>query len=785
MTRILNLRRATARRHVVALIVGFGLLTTSACEDGPEQIYTPVNDKLPTRAGETWTQEGERGFGAGTSGDRTGRARFCDEAETTDLIAQLVQEPIVPDVSLGGIPMWSPEGEALSADDLLGRIEDGGFCDPTQVFADAFVWGPTQEIIVFFNQETRLVESLIATQTYLGSLEGTANVGGEEIEVVIQPRERVSLNGRELDQYTSRADQGSRTNAWLNDVNATAIYAMVRQTFFDEGPLPADFNCVDAALCDIIYTASDESVPQDTFLVLQDSGIQLRFTPDGYIIFVFTEPVRVAPFEVIGELSMGDGTTLAPAFTSGSKEGCTVDVSSGMTWGDFRANCVELERTLNRVNYDVYTQRDAVTVQFNGLDLDFLRPTSTAGVFEDGEAPAESDELFAMTFTRSLQAPLAQFVPAELGAAYKVALEAQVRAAVSPDAAPDHPFLTWELAVPDTLAPVPQRIGELTYLSPRGPASWIPDVLAEVDALYQSLSPELRAQVSDDLLDPVYLIEPFTSVVIDAFSFGATTSPEAHKVFRTTDDERWSIGYGHFVAADGKAYRITVQYSLNFGAVTAVTVSQGYSELDTVINDVNTAVREALGAPPSPFYVAVLANPGFEMNPYRLGGDGITVNGFDRALGTLDVTLTTMTPGAEGSLDLTVPGTPITDRGGFLRQIRGERFEFVPAHQVVLYGKETAQVVHVLEDGTIGRLEVLQFKGAVELCPGLLVGYGDNVPEALEAWRGAVDVETYRTCELVSNYSEDGSILLSVASLNNRIEFDVVAGRAVNVAMWQ
>ena len=110
---------------------------------------------------------------------------------------------------------------------------------------------------------------------------------------------------------------------------------MVRQTFFGEEPLAEDFNCVEAQLCDIIYTASDESVPQDTFLVLTDSGIQIRFTPDGHISVVFAEPVRVAPFEVFGELSMGE-TAPKPTFQSGSRESCSVDITEGLTWQGFQ-----------------------------------------------------------------------------------------------------------------------------------------------------------------------------------------------------------------------------------------------------------------------------------------------------------------------------------------------------------------------------------------------------------------------------------------------------------------
>ncbi len=85
----------------------------------------------------------------------------------------------------------------------------------------------------------------------------------------------------------------------------------------------------------------------------------------------------------------------------------------------------------------------------------------------------------------------------------------------------------------------------------------------------------------------------------------------------------------------------------------------------------------------------------------------------------------------------------------------------------------------------IGRIVQGRFKGAIELCPGLEIRFGDDVRAKVDAWAAARGVRAYRTCELTYNYSENGNVLDEVASLANRIAFTVSNGRATSVAMWK
>jgi hypothetical protein len=759
-----------------ALPILFTSLWIVSCEDGPDQIFSPFEGDPKDQNGfqkdpDVFVQPGEKGFDDIAGGDSVGSAQFCDETQRDELIQQMVVAPIIPDVSCGLIPLWGADGKPLLADDLVGLPANGKFCDPTGLYLDAFTWGPTDEVIVFFDPETRLVDGVIAYQQYLGTMEGDyTDANGAQVHVVVQPRERLEIGGVELDRYASRADAATLPTSWLNPVNVTNLYRMVRETFFGAQPFPADFDCVAEQLCDLIYTGINESIPQDTFIIIQDSGIQIRFTPEGHAIFVYLQPVRSAPFENGADLAFGppNGTEMRFDWQSRLRQSCSLNLD-GLTWADFMSRCIASgdERALDRVNYNVDTSRDAVAVEFNGVDLYFLRNTRVRPVLKDGERPEPSDTLFSMGFSRSLAADVDEFRPMSIGTLYKERLEARLQASVAGDCAANpaiHPFCTYAVTVPFTTND-PQRIGEL--LTDAGD-SWVPMVLAEVEALYASLNPLERDMVPEDVIDSVFLIEPFVDAVLFAFSHGESDLPATFKAFRTTDDRRWSIGYASF-RRNGVAYRLEAQYSLNYGAITYVRVSRGESEIDRL-----------LGVAAAGDYFQIEDTLGDSIA--SIGAQTIIVSEFDRQLETLTMVIPE-TVGDDYVLE--VSGLPLEDYNGYFRQIRGERYEFIPAHELRLLGKESYVVVWIREDGTVGRAEVRLFKGELELCDGLPIRYGDNVRKKIEAWSAANPPSAYRDCDLAFNYSPNGNVLDEIASISNRRSFVVVDGRAVTARVWE
>jgi hypothetical protein len=760
-------------RYTLALVFGTALV---GCEDGPDKIFSPFEGDPKPQNGfqadpDVFVPGDEKGFGDSAAGDEVGRAQFCNEAEVTALVQEMVVAPIVPDVSVGLIPMWGADGKPLLADDLLGTREDGKFCNPTGIYSDAFTWGPTDEVIVFFDPETRLVDGLIAYEQYLGTMVGTYTDNGSQVEVVVKPRERLKIDGVELDIYASRLQAPTEPRSWLNPVNVTKLYKMVRETFFSASPadFPADLDCVAEQLCDLIYTGSNEAIAQDTFILLQDSGIQIRFSPEGTAYFVYLQPVRSAPFENGGTIAFGapNTTTMDFDFQSQLRANCSLNLDDRLSWMDFENRCIVSgdERALDRVNYNVDTARDAVAVEFNGIDLHFLRNTQTAPLFKDGERPQPTDTLYSVAFSRTNPAAIDEFRPLTLGNQYKARLEQRLKDSIIASITPpeQHPFWNYSVTVPFT-TDEPQRIGEL--LTDEGD-SWIPQVIAEIEAAYAALGTAEKAMLDPRVLDHVYLIEPFVDSVLFSFSHGESESVGAFKGFRTTDDARWSIGYTSFTR-NQTHYRLEAQYSLNYGAVTYVRVGRGDSEIDRLVAPATGPYFSAADMRTDPLVGLTAAT--------------IQVADFDRQLETLTLRIDEQ---VGDDYILEVSGYPLQDLSGYNRQIRGERYEFVPAHEMHLFGKETILVIWIREDGTVGKVENRQFKGEIELCAGLPIRYGDDVQQKLIAWEQTATENDYRDCEVVFNYSANGNVLDGIASISNRIEFVVVDGRAVTAAVWE
>lgn len=795
-------------RRVLALVF---LWVSVACEDGPEPVFAPFSGDLNVHNGfeptGPFTPPGETGWESNAGrGDSVDRARFCDQAETDALIQTMVVEPIKPDDSLGGVPLWNGTTPTI-ADDLLGAKQDGKLCEPNMVarwdsYSLVFVWGPNQEIYVVFNEQTRLVETVYATMAYLGSLSGTYKTATQPdsnpIPVVIQPRDRVKVNNEELDAYASSADQSSKSKSWLNHGNVTAMYAMIRQTFFNADPLPDDANCVSARICDIIYSGEDESVEQPTTLVIRDSGVAVGFQPDGSVSYVAVSPVRDAPFEVDAEISFLDGSAFKPRLKSITRPDCefTLLADTPMTWAVFKNKCLDViddesEQYLARYNYTVNSRRDAVTVDFTGLSVGFRRTDPDApSILRDGDRPADGDRPYALQFSRSLNAPVQEYVPRDLAEVYQNKLEEQVQEAVLRNKK-SHPFSSYALTVPSFSAGS-EPIGALLHNG----SNWIKTVTQDIRSAYETLSDTEQNDLDPDILQKGFSVEPFTDACLAALTDkrSDTDSSKVVKAFRTTDNMKWSIGFVSFINDDDQPYRLNAQYSMYYDALTSIGVSFGYNDMDDIINAQKDYLA-ALEGKTFPYFTAELLTMSPQVNSLTIGSTAVKVHpdSFDRQLDMLKVTLAVpnggVSPEGEPTADeyeLTVPGAPIEDRGGYLRQLRGERFEFVPANEVRIYGNETALVLYVEEDGTIGKVVLSGFKGTVELCEGLEVSYGDDVRKRTSAWADDPDrtLSDYQSCDLVYNYSENGNVLNSVASLANRISITVAGGRAVSVSMW-
>ena len=96
-----------------AVVAGFG------CEDGPEQIFSPNEGDPASQNGldhpTAVTPPGTKTFESDDENfDNTGRGKFCTVEENETLVKEMVKKPIVPNESIGGVPMWTPDNRPMA-----------------------------------------------------------------------------------------------------------------------------------------------------------------------------------------------------------------------------------------------------------------------------------------------------------------------------------------------------------------------------------------------------------------------------------------------------------------------------------------------------------------------------------------------------------------------------------------------------------------------------------------------------------------------------------------------
>jgi hypothetical protein len=175
-------------------------------------------------------------------------------------------------------------------------------------------------------------------------------------------------------------------------------------------------------------------------------------------------------------------------------------------------------------------------------------------------------------------------------------------------------------------------------------------------------------------------------------------------------------------------------------------------------------------------------------NPFALGATNISVTGVDRQLNMLSVKIDSSDgAGAPKTYELKLSGSHIEEGSGFNRQTEGETWEFIRSHTIYFYGRETSLQVNVDADGIVQQTTQYTFKGPAYLC-GVLnppeIRYGQDVRATLDAF-ARTNPQAYRDCGIVFNYSPNGNVLNSVASVINKVGIGLSGGRAVTVSAWQ
>ena len=179
-----------------------------------------------------------------------------------------------------------------------------------------------------------------------------------------------------------------------------------------------------------------------------------------------------------------------------------------------------------------------------------MRKVSENGILGDGEMPGDSDVLYEMTWTLSMAAPISNYIPSRLARGSRSRLSRRHRDSLHPDTPEDHPLKTYRIEIPETLQDQndPYPLDVIAVDPANGDTTnWIREIVQDITDIYQALSPEERQYVDERIGQPIYLVEPFVESALDQLTGGATAAEDALVRLRSTDDQNWAIGYGHFV----------------------------------------------------------------------------------------------------------------------------------------------------------------------------------------------------------------------------------------------
>ena len=181
------------RTSIVSLVVCGFLAGLVACEEGPEQIYTPnpkdidldnFNGGAVSRGHMTI---GEQKFEYTSSGKVDGNktTKICEADELAKRWAKMVKEPIIPNKGAGGLDLKGKNWAGLTIDDAQQTL-----CQAVAYDSTLYYWGDNNELIAIFNAETRLIDYLVVLPGY----EGTIKAG----DWVVELNEPLMLKGKKV-----------------------------------------------------------------------------------------------------------------------------------------------------------------------------------------------------------------------------------------------------------------------------------------------------------------------------------------------------------------------------------------------------------------------------------------------------------------------------------------------------------------------------------------------------------------------------------------------------------
>jgi hypothetical protein len=694
----------------------------------------------------------------------------CSDAEVAATNAAMVNQPILPMKGAGGLDMTGGTAwTGLTIDDAQAKT---ALCQAGYYGDGVAAWGDNYEVIAFFDPTSRLIEDILVTPGYLGTI-----TAGDYVFAVNEP---ITKAGVALD----RGDGGEldpRTETSLRELDRALIRAF-------RPSLDADLvDCIESGSCYIISTSTTP------VLVFTSVNLYVVLEPQEQRI-VQIEVALKRPFRIgAGEITVaGVNPTIKGTAAAGIPD-CSV--TYGTTWKHIREKCLG-DDPMAMTNVRAVIGYENVLVEFGGVLLYFDRPglavdqiLPIAPVPEDGDTVsivstnAGYEGLFSMPYSdvlRLYKANLDTLIRAELPD-----LPADAMTGADLLRTPDDPKLPDEVkhSYPDRLRPggiyavfcMPDETPEGKYADCFADSSGRA-TLPLTSSLQAIVGMVLGADVTPKLTSPSLYVQQFEQALAEYFNGGPILPEQINLAPDAGSPDRIYATMTLFDA--GVPYTINVYYGGNDDRLHFLNFQKGSSRMERVLL-ADAALPTPYEATPSGVFTLfhLITSP-------RLGLGAVGTVAVDHAVAATRRALLNVTMSDTETLQVLAPWTPASSVSGYWLPLEGPQDRFNPADWFSLSGNTIGAGFYLAppapgsEDREVVAITASNFFGTIPFC-GFEVRIGDYADELLAAIEGAG-----YPCTSIVRRSTNREFVTSIADMDMQARLSVNNNMVDSVLFW-
>jgi len=702
-----------------AYLVALAACLLAACEEGPEQIYTPNPPDTDFNRFNGWkpqgfVNEGTQPFTSVSSGQKSGSVTLCQADELKVRWTKMVKEPVLPTVGAGGLNLkGKPEWSGLTVDQAQQQL-----CQAYVYDTEIVYWGDNAELLAFFDSKTRLIDRLVTFTGY----EGTLKAGPYEIA----NNKPIMKDGKAFTTATS-------------DDAIRAMNIELLKAFRPEVKNPETRDCVAQATCYVMnwYTLKRfvfNDVMLDFAIEPEESkidhiGINLKRSFDfgrGDVKFQGppTPTVGLPPLPTID----------ANAIVSG----CLPTL--GQTWGHIQTKCLGIDSENKALAQPVWSN-EGLLADMGGLTVYLTRQLDVDKNIPDSAKPEAADAIIGLGFNSTYEGKLL-INRADLYSAFITAVVAAAKAAmptINEVALADRMALGSKLKIKTDADKLPlgtQRISDCA-------SSPCVDTTLTIRAreLVLAQAAKVGTTVPDKLKDPNFYVEIFLRQLLMVFNEGK--DPSATEAYFYFGDDTAQTMYGRLLRKIGDdRYGVAVVYHNKSDQLLNVFFKKGALRTEAIL------YKDAeLSATDGVFRLWNLATS----TRLGVGVENFKPSKIDQAA-------------ERALLSLNLGGTKAQvlvsyhkedSVSGYSIPVEGQRDLFMPAAYYGFTGSFNGASIWASSDGAVKAVSSGSFFDKLTFC-GVKVGLFDPVDELLKAIPAS--------CDKIVTYSANGKFIYALST---------------------